>query len=116
MNKPRQRCDGWTPERRAAFLAHLRVHWSVRGAAESVGMSRETAYRLRRKPENAAFAAEWDAALIPEPCDFSDFDFDRGFGDLHEARLLAARGQRDGYFSDRWLMRQLSSPRYREFW
>jgi hypothetical protein len=35
----------------------------VRTAARRVGMSRETAYRLRRKPGAGSFAAAWDAAM-----------------------------------------------------
>jgi hypothetical protein len=36
---------------------------SVSAAAEFVGMARETAYRLRRKPGAEEFAHAWDAAL-----------------------------------------------------
>lgn len=59
----RERADGWTPARQAAFLAHLAVTRSVSAAARKVKMARETAYRLRRKPGGEGFAAAWDAAL-----------------------------------------------------
>lgn len=59
----RERADGWTPERQAAFLAHLAVTRSVSAAARKVKMARETAYRLRRRPDAASFAATWDAVL-----------------------------------------------------
>jgi hypothetical protein len=36
---------------------------SVSAAAEFVGMARETAYRLRRKPGAEEFAQAWDVAL-----------------------------------------------------
>jgi hypothetical protein len=36
---------------------------SVMGACEAVGMSRNSAYRLRRMPGADSFAAAWDAAL-----------------------------------------------------
>ncbi len=49
--------------RQAAFLAALAVTGSVRTAARRVGMSRETAYRLRGKPGAESFAAAWNAAL-----------------------------------------------------
>ncbi len=59
----RERADGWTPARQAAFLAHLAVTRSVSAAARRVKMARETAYRLRRKAGAESFAAAWDAVL-----------------------------------------------------
>lgn len=59
----RERADGWTPARQVAFLAHLAITRSVSAAARKVGMARETAYRLRRRPEAASFASAWDAVL-----------------------------------------------------
>lgn len=59
----RQRADGWTPSRQAAFLAHLAITRSVSAAARKVRMARETAYRLRRRRGAESFAAAWDAAL-----------------------------------------------------
>lgn len=56
----RARADGWTPERQAAFLGALAETGSVGEAARRVGMARETAYRLRRKPGAGSFAAAWD--------------------------------------------------------
>src|SRR5690348_2836965 len=58
---PRQRHDGWTPERRQRFLECLAARWSVSRACGFVTLSREAAYRLRRR--DPAFAHEWDAAL-----------------------------------------------------
>ena len=59
----RTRSDGWTPQRQADFLGALAETRSVLAAARRVGMSRESAYRLRRREEAASFAASWDAAL-----------------------------------------------------
>lgn len=56
----RARADGWTPARQAAFLGILAETGSVGEAARRVGMARETAYRLRRKPGAGSFAAAWD--------------------------------------------------------
>jgi hypothetical protein len=56
------RHDGWTPARRTQFLDHLAGKGSVRAACARVGMSREAAYRLRRR--EALFARGWDAALV----------------------------------------------------
>lgn len=55
------RRDGWTPARRAAFLAFLRDGLDVRRASARVGMSRRSAYHVRARDED--FAIEWDAAL-----------------------------------------------------
>ena len=59
----RPRGDGWTPVRQAEFIGLLAETRCVKKAAMLVGMSRESAYRLRRKPGAAEFAAAWDAIL-----------------------------------------------------
>src|SRR5688572_25963890 len=60
----RTRADGWTPVRQAEFIGMLAETGSVSAAAEFVGMTRETAYRLRRKPGAEEFARAWDVALV----------------------------------------------------
>ena len=65
--QPRVRRDGWTPERQLRFLDVLGRTRSVTKAARAAGMSRESAYRLRRRPQAALFAAAWDKALRPQP-------------------------------------------------
>ena len=59
----RYRHDGWTPERQRAFIEHLADILCVETAAERVGMSGESAYRLRRRAGAEGFSAAWDAAL-----------------------------------------------------
>lgn len=59
----RARRDGWTPLRQAEFIGHLAETLSVTTAARRVGMSRETAYRLREHAGAESFCAAWDAAL-----------------------------------------------------
>src|SRR5688500_12570570 len=59
----RRRCDGWTVQRQADFLGMLAETGSVMGACEAVGMSRNSAYKLRARPGAESFAAAWDAAL-----------------------------------------------------
>ena len=56
------RRDGWTPRRQAAFVGMLAETGSVEAACRAVGMGRESAYRLRKRPGAAGFAAAWDAA------------------------------------------------------
>ena len=57
------RKDGWTPTRQAAFIGLLAQTRSVEGACRAISMGRESAYRLRKRPGAAGFAAAWDAAL-----------------------------------------------------
>jgi len=56
------RHDGWTAARRTQFLDHLANDGSVQAACARVGMSREAAYRLRRR--EPLFARSWDAAQV----------------------------------------------------
>ena len=56
------RQDGWSPERKLRFLDRLAMTGNVRAACASVGMSRETAYALRRR--DALFGRGWAAALV----------------------------------------------------
>lgn len=59
----RARHDGWTPVRQAEFIGYLAETRSVKQAAERVGMSRASAYRLRRKAGAEGFVAVWDFIL-----------------------------------------------------
>ena len=49
--------------KQADFLGALAETWSVAAAARHVGMTRESAYRLREKRGAQSFAAAWDAIL-----------------------------------------------------
>ncbi|WP_156254330.1 hypothetical protein [Sandarakinorhabdus oryzae] len=73
------RHNGWTLARQRRFLEHLAVHASVAGAARAAGMSRQSAYWLRRQPHARDFAQAWDAALA---------DRDRWIEDLAMDRML----------------------------
>jgi hypothetical protein len=57
------RQDGWTPERQQGFIHRLALCGCPATAARCVGMSRESAYRLRARPGAESFAAVWDRAL-----------------------------------------------------
>ena len=48
------RRDGWTPARREQFLEQLAQHGKARAAAAACGLSRQSAYMLRRR--DPAFA------------------------------------------------------------
>ena len=56
----RYRADGWTPLKQADFLGALAETGSIAAAARRVGMTRESAYRLRDKRGAESFAAAWD--------------------------------------------------------
>ena len=58
---PRARRDGWTNSRRVTFFVTLAATGSVTFAASSVGMSRKSAYALRKR--DATFASLWQRAI-----------------------------------------------------
>jgi len=58
----RARHDGWTPDRQFRFVLAIARGAGPGEAARSVGLSRQTAHALRRKPGAEGFAAAWDAA------------------------------------------------------
>ena len=60
----RYRHDGWTPDRQRGFIEELADCLSPEIAAQRVGMSVQSAYRLRRRAGAEGFSAAWDAALI----------------------------------------------------
>lgn len=59
----RARHDGWTPERQRHFIEVLAETGCVTQAAEEVGMSRRSAYALRKTAAAHAFRFAWDIAL-----------------------------------------------------
>lgn len=56
------RRDGWTAARQRAFIAALAETGCVSEACAEVGITARSAYRLRERPEAAAFRAAWDHA------------------------------------------------------
>lgn len=59
----RARAGGWSPARQRGFVVRLALCGSVPHAARAVGLSRESAYRLRARPDAAGFARAWERAL-----------------------------------------------------
>ncbi|NUQ19291.1 MAG: helix-turn-helix domain-containing protein [Sphingomonas sp.] len=59
----RPRHDGWSAERQIKFIEALAEGLTVEAAARRVGMTRDSAYRLYRRPGAGAFRRAWDAAL-----------------------------------------------------
>lgn len=73
----RPRLDGWTEEKMRRFIETLADTGQVNLAAKAVGMSRESAYKLRRSPHGAAFARAWDAARHHAGSFLEDVAFER---------------------------------------
>ena len=73
----RPRYDGWTEEKQRRFIEALADSGLVSHAAKAVGMSRESANRLRRSPHGAAFARAWDAARLHAGSALEDIAFER---------------------------------------
>jgi hypothetical protein len=72
---PGHRLDGWTGERRIAFLTALWNGANVAEAARHVGMSPQTARRLRHRAP--AFRAAWDEAQALVVQELADTAIDR---------------------------------------
>jgi hypothetical protein len=53
----------WTKRKMAEFLRALAATHSVKAAAKTVGMSRQSAYKLRSRLKGKAFDAAWDEAF-----------------------------------------------------
>ncbi len=74
---------GWSPARQKAFIEALAETASVRRAAQSVNMSRVSAYYLRNHPQGGEFKKAWDAALDCGLAHLKDIAFERVIeGDL----------------------------------
>jgi hypothetical protein len=71
------RYDGWTEEKMRRFIETLADTGQVSLAAKAVGLSRESAYKLRRAPHGAAFARAWDAARHHAGSFLEDVAFER---------------------------------------
>jgi hypothetical protein len=57
------RHNEWTRAKMVAFLKELAASQSVHHAARSVGMSRQSAYKLRNRLAGTPFALAWEVAL-----------------------------------------------------
>jgi hypothetical protein len=58
-----KRHNGWTAARQRRFLENLAETGSISLACTYAGVSSRSAYRLRARPDAAAFAKAWDEAL-----------------------------------------------------
>ena len=69
--------NGWTPARQQRFLDHLAATANVTAAAKAAGMSKQSAYWLRRQPHSWKFARAWDEALADRDRWIEDLALDR---------------------------------------
>lgn len=109
---PRERHDGWTPEKQVDFIDALGECGCVTEACERVGLSPSTAYRLRRRVDAYSFRAAWDAALDYAIRRLSDAAFSRALNGV--ARPVWFQGEQVGerrYYDERLTMFLL---RYRD--
>jgi len=60
---PRLSGEGWTAEKQRDFLVHLSETGCIRHACDHVGLSRQSAYALRRRHPSSVFAIGWDVAI-----------------------------------------------------
>ncbi len=108
----RERSDGWSPDRQIDFIEALAATGCVTQAAESVGMNRVAAYRLRGDPRAASFRAAWGWALEHAVAQLSDAVTSRAIHGV--ARPVFYQGQQVGerrYYDERLAMFLL---RYRD--
>ncbi len=102
---PRARQGGWTAAKQKVFFQRLAATGSVERAAEYVGMSESSAYRLRSHPGASEFRAGWATALAACVTTARDLAFERAFNGSVET--LAHNGVIKGnrtVFNDRLLM------------
>ena len=103
----RFRKDGWTPERKVAFLDCLAERGNVRRACARVRLSAEAAYRLRRR--DALFAAGWQGAMVVARDHVEQVLADRAIDGVEE--VVFYRGEQVGTrrrFDNRLLLAHLA--------
>ena len=77
--RPRIRRDGWTNGRRVTFFVTLAASGSVTFACASVGISRKSAYALKKR--DRTFASLWERALAMAGKDRPSVRLPRAEGD-----------------------------------
>ncbi len=108
----RPRDDGWTAQRQREFLEALAACGSVCKAAKAVGMSRESAYALRRRTDARGFAQGWDAARALAVEHLTELAWDRALEG--EARPIYYHGELVGetrHYDNRLLLALIAQNR-----
>ena len=118
LRKPR--ADGWSPDRQRKFIAALADTGSVATAATETGMTRRSAYALRRAPGSENFAAAWDAAIRQASLMLTDIAFERAIEGVEEVEYGPdglPKGPPRVRYNDRllmFLMRAHNPAQYRD--
>ena len=97
---PHTRANGWSGARQRRFCEYLAESGNVSEAAHAVGMSREGAYRFRRRAAGRAFGVAWEAALRLARKRLVDDVFELARTGIHETvykdgEIVAERRRRD---------------------
>lgn len=103
------RRDGWSVARQRGFIHRLAICGCVGTSARGVGMSRESAWRLRARPGAESFAAAWDEAAGWGADHLTDLGMERCL--TGEVRPVYYRGRKVGEnirFNDRLLIAVLN--------
>lgn len=87
----RNRRDGWTAFKQRRFLIKLVDCGSVRRAANSVGMTSKSAYRLKDRPDAKDFRDAWGIALMVTQSELAHFVLDRTIEGRFEPVLYRGR-------------------------
>lgn len=95
----RARHDGWTAARQRKFLTILAETGSISQACRDAGVASRSAYRLRQRPDAAAFATAWDQALRLATLRLTTLAFER-----------AVKGSTRDIWRDGELVGQVRSP------
>jgi hypothetical protein len=112
----RPRHDGWTPDKQRRFIEVLAESALVDEACRHVGMSRESAYRLRRRLDAIEFRAAWDAAMDHAMSRVSDAAIGRAIYGVpvphyYKGELIGEHRRYDERLT-MWLMRYRDPARY----
>ncbi|MDO7841633.1 hypothetical protein [Sphingomonas immobilis] len=113
----RPRLDGWTEEKQRRFIEELADTGLVSVAAKAVGMTRESAYRLRRAAHGSAFARAWDVARQHAGALIEDIAFERAIEGVEQevynqnGEVVAARLVYDSGLL-KWLLSHIKPERY----
>ena len=111
------RRDGWTEEKQRRFIETLADTGLVNVAAKAVGMSRASAYQLRRAAYGAAFARAWDMARHHAGGLIEDIVFERAIEGTEqevldrEGNVIATRLVHDNRLL-KWLLSRLKPETY----
>ncbi|UVO55441.1 hypothetical protein [Sphingomonas sp. SUN039] len=111
------RYDGWTEEKQRRFIEVLADTGLVGTAAKAVGLTRESAYRLRRAAGAEAFADAWDAARHHAGGLIEDIAFERAIEGVavpvlnEHGEAIASRTRYDNRLLV-FLLRRLRADRY----